>query len=91
MGVRRDISRMSDRELLESLYEKVELLDDIVRGDPDRDMKGLQKHVAEIHKELQPLKEGRIVRQAIITSVASIITTIAAIATVVSLVWQLSG
>ena len=91
MSLRKDVNGMSDRELLSEIYNKVEILDDIVRGDRDRNMKGLQEVVGELRTDLEPLRKGRIMRQSIITSAAAIITTLASIATVLTLVWQVSG
>ena len=91
MAERRDTHNMSERDMLSAIYNKVEILDDIVRGDPDRDMQGLQKIVQELKADLEPLKKAKFVRQAVITSVASLITVLASIATVLALVWQIAG
>ncbi len=88
MGERRDTANMTERQILSEIYEKVELLDDIVRGDAERDIAGLQKDVSEIKKDVSSFKQAKLVRQTIITSVASLITVLASLATVISLAWQ---
>lgn len=95
MADRKDVKRMSERELLSEIYNKlynvegkVELLDDIVRGDTDRGVEGLQRDVLEIKQDVHTFKQAKLVRQTIITSVASLITVLASLATIISLAWQ---
>lgn len=84
----KDTSNMTERQMLSEIYKKVEILDDIVRGDVDRGTSGLQEDVTEMKKDVQQFKQAKLVRQTIITSVASLITVLASLATVISLAWQ---
>ncbi len=89
---------MTERELLSEIYNKVavveskvELLDDIVRGDEERAIMGLQKDVSSIKADVGTFKQSKNMRQTIITSAASLITVLASLATVITLAWQGSG
>lgn len=95
---RKDTSEMTERQLLSEIYGKVEILDDIVRGDKDRGTQGLQDDFKDlktqlkgIEKDIGQFKQAKLVRQTIITSVASLITVLASLATIISLAWQGSG
>jgi len=91
MGERRDTSEMTEKQLLSEIYNKVEILDDIVRGDKDRGVVGLQQDMKSIKDDVAKFKQAKLVRQTIITSIASLVTVLASLATVISLAWQGSG
>jgi hypothetical protein len=98
MVERRDTDGMTERQILSEIYGKVEILDDIVRGDKDRGTQGLQdefkdlkEHIKGIEHDIGQFKQAKLVRQTVITSVASLITVLASLATIISLAWQGSG
>ncbi len=91
MALRKDTNGMTERELLSEIYNKVEILDDIVRGDPDRGTVGLQDKISELQKDVAAFKQGKLVRQTLVTSTASIITVLASLATVITIAWQATG
>jgi hypothetical protein len=95
---RKDTSEMTERQILSEIYNKVEILDDIVRGDHDRGTQGLQDdfkdvklNIKTIEADIGKFKQAKLVRQTIITSIASLITVLASLATIISLAWQGSG
>ena len=95
---RKDTSEMTERQILSEIYNKVEILDDIVRGDRDRGTSGLQddfrdlkKNIKIIEGDIGQFKQAKLVRQTIITSIASLVTVLASLATIISLAWQGSG
>lgn len=91
MAERKDTSEMTERQMLSEIYDKVEILDDIVRGDPDRGTQGLQDDVRELKNDVSQFKQAKLVRQTIITSIASLVTVLASLATIITLAWQGSG
>jgi hypothetical protein len=91
MAARRDTNGMTEKEILTEIYNTVELLDDIVRGDAQRDMKGLQPRLSEIERIVDDFQKSKLVRQTIITSAASLITLLASLATIITIAWQGSG
>lgn len=91
MADRKDTRGMTERDILSEIYNKIEILDDIVRGDKDRGSVGLQEDMKEIKKDITQFKQAKLVRQTIITSIASLVTVLASLATIISLAWQGSG
>jgi hypothetical protein len=91
MSQRRDTNGMTEKQILTEIYNTVEILDDIVRGDVQRDMKGLQPRIAEIERIVGEFQKSKLVRQTIITSAASLITLLASLATIITIAWQGSG
>lgn len=91
MADREDTSEMTEKQILSRIYNTVEVLDDIVRGDVDRGSSGLQADVKEMKNDISKFKQAKLVRQTIITSIASLVTVLASLATIISLAWQGSG